>query len=111
MRSSTRTATIGSFGGVSSSNRFRSAFEYGRSHANVFPPTDSIFAQPDAAAVHAQFARVTEQLHERFPAAAEMLEAAGPDILSFSTFPQPHWRQIWSNTQFMMRDVGVGRAA
>jgi transposase-like protein len=54
---------------------------------------------------------VTEQLHERFPAAAEMLEAAGPDILSFSTFPQPHWRQIWSNTQFMMRDVGVGRAA
>ena len=57
----------------------------------------SIFAQPDAAAVHAQFARVTEQLHERFPAAAEMLEAAGPDILAFSTFPQPHWRQIWSN--------------
>ena len=57
----------------------------------------SIFAQPDAAAVHAQFARVTEQLYERFPAAAEMLEAAGPDILAFSTFPQPHWRQIWSN--------------
>lgn len=57
----------------------------------------SIFAQPDAAAVHAQFARVTEQLQERFPAAAEMLEAAGPDILAFSTFPQPHWRQIWSN--------------
>ena len=57
----------------------------------------SIFAQPDAAAVHAQFARVTEQLHERFPAAAEMLEVAGPDILAFSTFPQPHWRQIWSN--------------
>jgi putative transposase len=57
----------------------------------------SIFAQPDAAAVHAQFARVTEQLHERFSAAAEMLEATGPDILAFSTFPQPHWRQIWSN--------------
>jgi len=26
-----------------------------------------------------------------------MLEAAGPDILAFSTFPQPHWRQVWSN--------------
>jgi transposase-like protein len=57
----------------------------------------SIFAQPDAAAVHAQLDRVTEQLHERFPTAAEMLEGAGPDILAFTAFPQPHWRQIWSN--------------
>ncbi len=57
----------------------------------------SIFAQPDAAAVHAQFDRVTEQLHDRFPAAAEMLADAGPDILAFTSFPQPHWRQIWSN--------------
>jgi putative transposase len=57
----------------------------------------SIFAQPDAAAVHAQFDRVLEQLHERFPAAAEMLGEAGPDFLAFTSFPQPHWRQIWSN--------------
>jgi len=57
----------------------------------------SIFAQPDAAAVRAQFARVVDQLAERFPAAAEMLAEAGPDILAFSSFPQAHWRQIWSN--------------
>ncbi len=57
----------------------------------------SIFAQPDAPTTHAQHARVIEQLAERFPAAAEMLEEAGPDILSFTCFPQPHWRQIWSN--------------
>jgi transposase-like protein len=57
----------------------------------------SIFAQPDAAAVHAQFARVVDQLAERFPEAAAMLADAGPDILAFSCFPQPHWRQIWSN--------------
>jgi transposase-like protein len=54
---------------------------------------------------------VIEQLAGRFPAAAEMLADAGADILAFTGFPQPHWRQIWSNTQFMMRDVGVGRAA
>lgn len=41
----------------------------------------SIFAQPDAAAVHAQFDRVRGQLAERFPAAAEMLKDAGVDIL------------------------------
>ena len=57
----------------------------------------SIFAQPDAAAVHAQFERVLEQVHDRFPAAAEMLAEAGPDILAFTGFPFAHWKQIWSN--------------
>jgi putative transposase len=57
----------------------------------------SIFAQPDAPTTHAQHARVIEQLADRFPAAAAMLADAGPDILAFTSFPQPHWRQIWSN--------------
>jgi putative transposase len=57
----------------------------------------SIFAQPDAEAVHAQFARVIDQLTERFPDAAAMLSDAGPDILAFTTFPQTHWKQVWSN--------------
>lgn len=57
----------------------------------------SIFMQPDADAVWAQFHRVCEQLEERFPAAAEMLRDAGPEILAFTSFPQAHWRQIWSN--------------
>jgi putative transposase len=57
----------------------------------------SIFAQPDAEAVWAQFHRVVDQLEERFPDAAIMLAEAGPDILAFSSFPQAHWRQIWSN--------------
>jgi putative transposase len=57
----------------------------------------SVFAQPDEAAVHAQFDRVLEQLPERFPAAAESLADAGPDILAFTSFPFAHWKQIWSN--------------
>jgi transposase-like protein len=57
----------------------------------------SIFAQPDAEAVSAQFARVVSQLADRFPAAAEMLADAGPDILAFTAFPQTQWKQIWSN--------------
>jgi transposase-like protein len=56
----------------------------------------SIFAQPDAEAVWAQFHRVVDQLTERFPDAAAMLEAAGTDILAFSSFPEAHWRQVWS---------------
>jgi transposase-like protein len=44
-----------------------------------------------------QFHRVIEQLEERFPAAAEMLADAGPEILAFSSLPFAHWKQIWSN--------------
>ncbi len=57
----------------------------------------SIFAQPDAEQVAAQLERVTEQLAERFPEAAELLEQAGPDISAFASFPTELWRQIWSN--------------
>jgi putative transposase len=56
----------------------------------------SIFAQPDAAQVAAQHERVVAQLEERFPAAAEHLAEAGPEILAFTGFPKEHWRQIWS---------------
>lgn len=57
----------------------------------------SIFAQPTAAEVASQLARVVEQLDEKFHEASVMLEEAGPDITAFSSFPQTHWRQIWSN--------------
>jgi len=57
----------------------------------------SIFAQPAREEVEAQHARVLEQLTERFPAAAELLEIAREDILAFRSLPFEHWRQIWSN--------------
>ena len=57
----------------------------------------TIFAQPDATSVWAQHARVVEQLTDQFPAAAEHLADAAPDVLAFTGFPKEHWRQIWSN--------------
>jgi putative transposase len=57
----------------------------------------TIFAQPDAASVWEQHARVVDQLSERFPAAAELLAEAAPDVLAFTAFPKEHWKQIWSN--------------
>ena len=57
----------------------------------------TIFAQPDAASVWEQHARVVEQLTERFGAAAELLADAAPDVLAFTGFPKEHWKQIWSN--------------
>lgn len=57
----------------------------------------SIFDQVDAGAVRTQHERVVEQLQERFPDAARLLDEAGPDVLAFATFPHEHWRQTWSN--------------
>jgi len=57
----------------------------------------SIYDQPDAEAVHAQFDRVIDALHEKLPAVAAHLEEARADILAFTAFPKEIWRQIWSN--------------
>ena len=57
----------------------------------------TIFQQPSAAEVHAQHARVVEQLEARFPEAAAMLDEAAHEVLAFTACPVAHWRQVWSN--------------
>jgi transposase-like protein len=57
----------------------------------------SVYDQPDAEAVHAQFDRVVDALTDKLPAVAEHLEGARADILAFTAFPKEIWRQIWSN--------------
>src|SRR2546430_9259161 len=57
----------------------------------------TIFDQPDAASVRAQFGRVVEAIVARFPDAATHLDEAREDLLAFSVFPHETWRQIWSN--------------
>ena len=54
-------------------------------------------AQPSPDEVHAQLDRVTDQLQNRFPQVASLLDEAGPDVLAFSNFPLAHWKKIWSN--------------
>ena len=56
----------------------------------------SVYDQPDAEAVHAQFDRILDALSEKLPAVAEHLENARADILAFTAFPQEVWRQILS---------------
>ncbi len=56
----------------------------------------TIFAQPDAEHVKAQFDEVTRMLERSHPKVATMLDAAHHDLLAFASFPQRHWRQIWS---------------
>src|SRR4051812_40248494 len=54
----------------------------------------SVYDQPDAASVHAQFDRVLDALADKLPKVAEHLEAARADVLAFTAFPKEVWRQI-----------------
>jgi putative transposase len=79
----------------------------------------SVYDQPDAKAVHAQFDRVLDTLTDKLPAVAEHLDDARADILAFTAFPKEIWRQIWSNNPNVIWgrvrgvwdvvDEGVGR--
>jgi transposase-like protein len=66
-------------------------------HRPVATLVRTIFDQADAETVHEQCARALNQLHERFPAAADLLEEAQPDLLAFTAFAPSIWRQLWSN--------------
>ena len=57
----------------------------------------SVYDQPDAAAVDAQFERLLDYVSEKLPAVADHLDAARADLLAFTAFPKDVWVQIWSN--------------
>jgi transposase-like protein len=57
----------------------------------------SVYDQPDAEAVHAQFDKLLDATAVQLPAVHEHLDAARVDVLAFTTFPKEIWRQIWSN--------------
>lgn len=57
----------------------------------------SVFDQPDAESVAAQYDRIIDALSGKLPKVAEHLENARADLLAFTAFPKQIWRQIWSN--------------
>jgi len=57
----------------------------------------SVYDQPDAASVAAQYDRILDALAQKLPAVAEHLDTARADVLAFTAFPKELWRQIWSN--------------
>jgi putative transposase len=73
----------------------------------------SVYDQPDATSVHAQFDHVLDALADKLPKVAEHLEQARADVLAFTVFPKEVWRQIWSNNPVRHeaphdhREVGV----
>lgn len=56
----------------------------------------TVFGQPDATHVVEQFDVIAGMLGRQLPKVEAMMVDAEPDLLAFASFPQPHWRQIWS---------------
>jgi len=68
------------------------------SAAMVATMVRTIFAQPSGEEVRAQHRRVVDHLAGvGLVDAAEHLDQAAAEILTFAGFPKAHWRQIWSN--------------
>jgi putative transposase len=67
----------------------------------------SVYDQPDAAAVAAQFDRLLDYVAEKLPDVFEHLDRARADLLSFTAFPKEIWTQIWSNnpTERLNREI------
>jgi putative transposase len=57
----------------------------------------SVYDQPDAESVAAQYDRIIDALSDKLPKVADHLENARADLLAFTAFPKQIWRQIWSN--------------
>jgi transposase-like protein len=57
----------------------------------------SVFDQPDAEAVAAQFDKLLDAVADKLPEVFDHLDRARADLLAFTTFPKQIWRQIWSN--------------
>ena len=62
----------------------------------VFALINTIFAQETSEAAHAQWRTVTDQLAERFPKLARMMEGAEHEVLAFMDFPREHRTKIHS---------------
>ena len=57
----------------------------------------SVYDQPEADLVAAQFDKMLDQLTGPLPAIAAHLDTARADVLAFAAFPKDLWRQVWSN--------------
>ena len=55
-----------------------------------------IFDQPDRYSAGVQLHWLVQSLSHHYPEAAKLLSEAEEDILTYKSFPRPHWRRIHS---------------
>lgn len=79
-----------------------------KGHAEMVAATiRTIFAQPDPDAVRTQLRIVADSFQQRYPSVSDLLLEAETDVTAYATFPQPHWKKIWSTNPLerLMREI------
>ena len=71
----------------------------------------TIFAQPDADTVAATWDQVRDQLGDRFPKIAVLMDDAKAEVLAFTVFPRAHWTKVWSTNPLERVNKEVKRRA
>lgn len=75
----------------------------------VLAVVNTIFVQDSPEAASAQWRLVTDQLREKFPKLAAMMDAAEHDVLAFMGFPRAHRLQIHSTNPLERLNAEVKR--
>jgi putative transposase len=70
---------------------------------------NTIFAQETPEAASDQWRAVADQLRERFPKLADMLDEAETDVLAFMSFPKAHRTQIHSTNPLERLNAEIKR--
>lgn len=75
----------------------------------VLAVINTIFVQDSPESASAQWRLVTDQLREKFPKLAAMMDAAEQDVLAFTGFPRAHRLQIHSTNPLERLNAEVKR--
>ena len=77
-----------------------------RSHKDMVAAVfRTIFAQPDATAVHAAWDEVRDQLATAFPKIGPLMDDAKAEV---TAFPKAHWVKIWPDNPIVVLSPGGG---
>jgi putative transposase len=69
----------------------------------------TVFVQETPEAAKSQWQSVADQLREKFPKLASLMDEAEHDVLAFMTFPRAHWAQIYSTNPLERLNAEIKR--
>jgi putative transposase len=69
----------------------------------------TVFVQETPEAARSQWRSVADQLREKFPKLASLMDEAEHDVLAFMTFPRAHWTQIYSTNPLERLNAEIKR--
>ena len=80
-------------------------------HSMIAAAVRAVFTQPDRAAASQAWRHVADQLRQRFPKLAAVMDGAEHEVLAFMDFPRAHWPKIYSTNPLERLNKEVKRRA